>query len=119
MAATGLGLLEQLLPFIVWVPLVLAAVTLLPITISDWGTRESAALLLLAPTGLEPEAIVSVSIIYGLFYLLVTLPGGLLLLGKKAKPSPHRAPGRATPKIHSQTNDGKPHKNGGHGLPAD
>lgn len=79
-AAKGLGVVDQWLPFMLLVPLVFAAITLLPITISDWGSRETAAILFLTPAGLDAESIVSVSVLYGLFHLCAALPGGLYLL---------------------------------------
>ncbi|MGH8556920.1 MAG: lysylphosphatidylglycerol synthase transmembrane domain-containing protein [Methylococcales bacterium] len=80
LAAAGIGVLDRLLPFLVTVPLVFATITLLPITISDWGSRESAAVILLSPSGLGAETIVSVSVLYGLFHLLAAVPGGLFLV---------------------------------------
>jgi uncharacterized membrane protein YbhN (UPF0104 family) len=79
LAAIGLGV-RDLLPLLVMIPLLFAAITFLPITISDWGSRETAAAILLSHGGLEPETIVSVSVLYGLFHLLAGLPGGLLLM---------------------------------------
>jgi hypothetical protein len=87
LAAIGLGLVDQLFPLIVLIPPVLAALTLLPITISDWGTREAAALLVLAPSGLNPESIVATSLVYGSCYVVASLPGGFFLVraGFRAK----------------------------------
>jgi glycosyltransferase 2 family protein len=83
LAAAGLGVGDHLLPLLFMTPLVFAATTLMPITISDWGSRETAAVLLLSPTGLEPETIISISVLYGLFYLLAALPGGWFLLAAR------------------------------------
>ncbi len=80
LAAAGLNALEHIFPFILLVPLVLSTITLLPIAIADWGTREAAALLIFSAAHLAPETIVSISIIYGGVNLLSTLPGGFYLL---------------------------------------
>jgi uncharacterized membrane protein YbhN (UPF0104 family) len=80
LAAIGLGLVDHLFPLIVLIPPVLAALTLLPITISDWGTREATALLILASSGLNPESIVAISLVYGSCYVVASLPGGLFLV---------------------------------------
>jgi len=82
MAAQGFGYLENTLLFIILLPLVFGAITLLPITVADWGTRETTALIFLAPTGLSAESIVSISIVYGIFTLLISLAGGFLLLDR-------------------------------------
>ncbi|MGH8550409.1 MAG: lysylphosphatidylglycerol synthase transmembrane domain-containing protein [Methylococcales bacterium] len=80
LAAIGLGVRDQLLPLLVMAPLLFAAITFLPITLADWGSRETAAVILLSPSGLDSETIVSVSVLYGLFHLLAALPGGLFLM---------------------------------------
>ncbi len=80
LAAAGLGIRDQIGTLLLMAPLVFAAITLLPLSISDWGTRETAAAILLSPSGLDIETIVSVSVLYGLFHLLAALPGGLFLL---------------------------------------
>lgn len=80
LAARGLGVAQHIGLLIIAVPLILAATTLLPFAVADWGTREAAALLVLSCQGLSPELIVSVSIVYGTLNLIATLPGGLVLL---------------------------------------
>ena len=80
LAAFGLGTLNDAFSFLIAVPLVLATTLLMPFAIADWGTRETAALLIFSAQGLSLETIVSISIIYGTFNLIATLPGGILLL---------------------------------------
>ena len=80
LAAFGLGIRDQLIPLLLMTPLVFATITLLPITISDWGTREGAAAILLAPTGLDTEKIIAISVVYGLLHLFTVMPAGLLLI---------------------------------------
>jgi glycosyltransferase 2 family protein len=61
-------------------PLVLAGLTLVPLSPGDWGSREAAALLFFSATGLAPDTIVAASILYGGVNLVCALPAGLLLL---------------------------------------
>lgn len=89
LAAASLGLVDHWTPFLVALPLLFAALTLLPISVADWGTREVVALILLAPTGLNAEQIVSISVVYGGFSLLSALPGALwLTTAKPVRPAP-------------------------------
>ena len=80
LAALGIGVREPLAALFLLTPLLFAALTLLPFTISDWGSREAASAILLSPSGLDSETLVSVSVLYGLFHLLAVLPGGIFLL---------------------------------------
>jgi glycosyltransferase 2 family protein len=79
LAAAGLGLGESLWAVALLGPLVLLGVGSLPGLVSDWGKREAAAVLLLAPAGLAPEQALAVSLIYGATHTLTALPGVLLL----------------------------------------
>ncbi|MCI0655035.1 MAG: flippase-like domain-containing protein [Methylococcaceae bacterium] len=87
LAAMGLGIRDQLLPMLLMVPLLFAAITLLPIAISDWGSRESAAAILLSSGALDAETVVSISVLYGLIHLLAALPGGLFLMHSRLRDS--------------------------------
>lgn len=84
LAAVGLGVRDQLWDLVIMVPSVFATIALLPMTVSDWGSRETAAAILLGSTGLETETIVSVSVVYGLFHLLAALPGALFFCAGRA-----------------------------------
>lgn len=75
LAAAGLGSLQKPLLFIALLPLVFLSLTLLPISISDWGTREATALLFLSFSELAPDDIVAASIIYGTVYSLTAVLG--------------------------------------------
>lgn len=82
LAALGLGRLQT--PFIIMllVPAVLFILSILPIAISDWGTRETAAVLILTRSGLSAEDAVAASIIYGAVYSITALLGGVILFKK-------------------------------------
>lgn len=59
---------------------------LLPVTIAGWGLRESAAAALWSMVGLAPADGVALSVTYGLFVLLGSLPGALALLVRRSPP---------------------------------
>ncbi len=75
LAASGLGGLQQPLLFMSLLPLVFLSLMLLPISVSDWGTRETAAAFFLSFSGLPAEDIVAASIIYGAVYSLTAVSG--------------------------------------------
>jgi len=64
--------------FLIAPPALLLA--MLPITAGGWGLREASLIVALAPLGVAPETAVIPSIVFGLGALLVTLPGGVVLL---------------------------------------
>ncbi len=66
--------------FLLLAPLVFGALTFLPISISDWGTREMTTLLILSNLGMEAEQIVLFSLLFGLINFLSALPGGFSLI---------------------------------------
>jgi uncharacterized membrane protein YbhN (UPF0104 family) len=80
-AALGLGFRGDWLNLLLLGPLLLLGVGSLPGLVSDWGKREAAAVVLLAPAGLTPEQSLAVSLIYGAGHLLAALPGALLWAG--------------------------------------
>jgi uncharacterized membrane protein YbhN (UPF0104 family) len=82
LAAFGLG--APKLPFTLFtlLPLIFAGLTLLPISISDWGTREMFAVYVLSFSGLPAEESAAISIIFGFSYSLTTLMGLFFLLKK-------------------------------------
>jgi uncharacterized membrane protein YbhN (UPF0104 family) len=63
-----------------FVPALTLAVSLAPISFGDWGTRELAALIVLAPTGLAAEDLVAISLLVGVTNLAASLPGLVLLV---------------------------------------
>lgn len=80
LAAYGLGIAGSGLDIYLVAPLVLGTLTLLPISIADWGSREAAALLFFSATALNGEQIVAMSVLYGVANLASALPAALLLL---------------------------------------
>lgn len=82
LAAYGLGETKQPFTLFTLLPLIFAGLTLLPISISDWGTREIFAVFVLSFAGLPAEESAAISIIYGFAYSLTALLGLLFLLKK-------------------------------------
>lgn len=79
---------------------------LLPLTVAGWGFREGAAAALWSAAGIDAGEAVTASVTYGLFVLLSSLPGAVLLLLNRRSGrgrTPHRpragrsAPGDAAP----------------------
>jgi len=70
--------------------------SMLPISISGWGVREAATVMMLGIAGISSHDALSISIVFGLSLLLISLPGGILWLispkqikkEKFAKPQP-------------------------------
>ena len=52
---------------------------LIPVTLAGWGVREAGAAMIWPAVGLASEDGIVASVTYGLFVLLSTLPGGLIL----------------------------------------
>ncbi len=94
LAAAGLGLAGSLVEVALLAPLLLLGVSVLPGMVSDWGKREAAAVILLAPAGLSAEQSLAVSLVYGAAHLLVALPGALWLglAGEGPQVAPDRPP---------------------------
>ncbi|MGZ8211045.1 MAG: lysylphosphatidylglycerol synthase transmembrane domain-containing protein [Burkholderiales bacterium] len=91
LAAYGLGAVEQSIGLFLVAPLVLGTLTVLPITIADWGSREAAALLFFSASGLSAETVVALSVIYGSVNLVSALPAVLLLTPRRAWNRPRDA----------------------------
>lgn len=82
LAAFGLGDLQRPFTLFTLLPLVFAGLTLLPISISDWGTREILAVLILSFAGLSAEECAAISIVYGFAYSLTSILGVAFLFKK-------------------------------------
>jgi glycosyltransferase 2 family protein len=70
------------LSLVVWA-MVFAPVTLiqlLPVSLAGWGVREMALVVALGAFGVPAEAALAISILMGLFTLVIGLPGGLIWL---------------------------------------
>jgi glycosyltransferase 2 family protein len=63
--------------------------SLLPIAVNGWGVREGVLVSLLALIGAPPELVLAAALLARVLVLVVTLPGGLLLLttGSADRPS--------------------------------
>jgi glycosyltransferase 2 family protein len=78
-AARALGIVLPWLE-LVWVgPLVLVAASI-PSFFGGWGIRESACALLFAAAGMPESAGLAVSVVYGVFALVMSLPGVVVSL---------------------------------------
>ena len=86
--------------FVVVPPALLLAA--LPITSGGWGLREASFVIALASFGVSPEKAIIPSVIFGLGVLLVTLPGGIVLLLSKRDPQPAAVVG---PVVKSESRD--------------
>jgi hypothetical protein len=75
LATAGFGLLDSSGRVALLAPLLLFGVGSLPGLISDWGKREAAAVLILAPAGLSAEESLAASLVFGTTHLLMALPG--------------------------------------------
>jgi len=73
--------------FALLVPLLTLALTMLPISIGDWGTRELVSVIVLAATGLSAEDVVAASILVGITNLLASLPGLYFIARRHAHPA--------------------------------
>lgn len=68
-----------------FVPLILLTM-LVPLTISGWGLREGAAAALFPVAGVSASGGLAASVVFGLVLILSTLPGLLVLLGRRLTP---------------------------------
>jgi uncharacterized protein (TIRG00374 family) len=84
--ATGLGVNMGLADCMALFPLVLLATTI-PVTIGGWGVREGAMIAIFALVGVPREDTFLVSVVYGLLIIAVSLPGGLVWLLSRQRPS--------------------------------
>lgn len=85
LSALALGIAHDLPMLFVLGLLLLLGVGSLPGLVSDWGKREAAAILVLAPAGLSAEESVAVSLVFGALHLIVALPGALFLLVERRR----------------------------------
>ncbi len=53
---------------------------MIPVSAGGWGLREGIFIFGLGVLGIRPEEATVVSVLFGLGVLLVTLPGGVVLL---------------------------------------
>jgi uncharacterized membrane protein YbhN (UPF0104 family) len=85
--ATGsaLGLQYGFVTYLVIVPPAII-LTIIPISLAGWGVREGALVALFALIGADRAVILTMSILYGLMQVIVSLPGFIIFLaGRKHK----------------------------------
>ena len=80
--ANGMGLNIELIDVILVIPITNLLMAL-PISIAGWGVREGVMITGLGYLGVNPEAALALSILYGLLMLVVALPGLLDWLWSK------------------------------------
>ena len=72
------------IPLTFWQVLILTPpalfLSMMPVSISGWGVREGATVMMLAIAGISSSDALCISIIFGLSQLIVSLPGGILWL---------------------------------------
>jgi hypothetical protein len=79
--ARALGLSASLSDCFVLTPLVVLA-AMLPISLGGWGVREGAAIVLFGLVGLSHGEAFTLSALFGLCSVLISVPGGVLWLGR-------------------------------------
>jgi hypothetical protein len=84
--AAGLGVDIGLVDCLALFPLVLLATTI-PVSIGGWGVREGAMIAAFALVGVPREDTFVVSVLFGLLAVAVSLPGGLVWLLSRQRPS--------------------------------
>jgi len=82
----ALGIEAPFAAFWLLVPLIYIA-ALFPLALAGWGIREASAIWLLSLAGVPEEKALALSVAYGLFMIVVALPGCLLLGSVKVRPS--------------------------------
>ena len=75
--AIGLGINVEWGGFLLMVPLA-TLIMVIPISIAGWGVREGVMVVGFGYLGVAPEAVLALSILYGLLMLAVALPGGIV-----------------------------------------
>jgi hypothetical protein len=75
----GVGVTVGLGACFVFTPTVLLA-SMLPLSLSGWGVREGAFVLALHAFGVQPEHVITASVVFGLCVLTASLPGAIIWL---------------------------------------
>ena len=78
--ALALGLPVTLLDCLVLIPIAQLASTL-PISVGGWGVREGATVVLLATVGVAAADALSLSVLWGIAGVLISLPGAFIWMG--------------------------------------
>ena len=76
----ALGLRYDLMTYFVIVPPAIL-LTVIPVSLAGWGVREGALVALFSFIGADKATVLTMSIVYGLTLIIVSLPGFLIYLG--------------------------------------
>lgn len=88
--ATILGIDATLLDCLIIVPPVVL-ITMLPVSIAGWGVREGAMVIGFGFVGIAASDALAMSVVFGLAYILLGLPGGLLWFWTRQATTPNIA----------------------------
>ncbi len=93
LVALALHLPVAFVQFLIFIP-ILNVISMLPISLSGLGVRESGAIYLLGKIGVDPAAALTLSLLWFALVAVTGLPGGLVFLwgGHRAKMQPPRPP---------------------------
>lgn len=79
LADIGMGQTHEVGQIFILLPLVFAGLSLLPISVSDWGTRELLSVYVLSYAGISPETSTAISLVFGFSYTLTAILGAVIL----------------------------------------
>lgn len=88
--AQGMGVGLSLSHALLFVPLV-TLITVLPVSIAGWGLRESSMVVTLGLIGVPSTQAFSLSVLFGLVVMSSGIPGGLIWLSRRRRPTHARA----------------------------
>ncbi len=77
--ALSLGIEISMIPFFLYMP-VIAAVSMIPLSINGWGLQEGAFIIFFGRAGVDKSAALSLGFLYHLVAIAISLLGGLLWL---------------------------------------
>ena len=80
----ALGLRYDLTTYFVIVPPAIL-LTVIPVSLAGWGVREGALVALFSFIGADKATVLTMSILYGLTLIIVSLPGFLIYLGGRQR----------------------------------
>ncbi|MGR9071933.1 MAG: lysylphosphatidylglycerol synthase domain-containing protein [Gammaproteobacteria bacterium] len=75
LAVKGAGDVPEPLLLMLLVPLIMSSLTLMPISVADWGSREVVAVYFLSFAGVGEEQLVAASLVFGLAWSVTALFG--------------------------------------------
>jgi len=77
--AKALGIAISIIPFFLYMP-VIAAVSMIPLSINGWGLQEGAFIIFFGRAGVDKSAALSLGFLYHLVAIAISLLGGILWL---------------------------------------